>query len=142
MKYFLLIAFICFAFQSKAQAFQDTLIFTPKFTNIQIFNSEGKVVNLANAKKLAFNDSISLKYFRKAQVNKVFSTIIGGAGGFLIGFNLFGVIQTGDKSSLNALLVGIGLVGISAPFEIGAIKNTKKAVHAYNNWVVSKIKYK
>jgi len=135
-----MIVCICFAFQSKAQAFQDTLIFTPKFSNIQIFNSEGKVVNLDNAKKLAFNDSISLKYFRKAQVNKVFSTIIGGAGGFLIGFNMFGVIQTGNKSSLNALLVGIGLVGVSAPFEIGAIKNTKKAVQAYNHSIVSKIK--
>jgi hypothetical protein len=140
MKYFLMIACICFAFQSKAQAFQDTLIFTPKFSNIQIFNSEGKVVKISVAKKLAFNDSISLKYFRKAQVNKVFSTIIGGAGGFLIGFNLFGVIQTGNKSSLNALLVGIGLVGVSAPFEIGAIKNTKKAVEAFNHSVVSKIK--
>jgi len=140
MKYLLFFLCICFALQSKAQAFQDTLIFTPKFSNIQIFNSEGKVVKISVAKKLAFNDSISLKYFRKAQINKVFSSIIGGAGGFLIGFNIVGFIQKGDKSSLNALLVGIGLAGVSVPFEIGTIKNTKKAVQAYNHSVVSKIK--
>lgn len=68
---------------------------------------------------------------KKAKGNNVFASILGGAGGFLIGYPLGTAIGGGDPNWVMAG-IGAGLVIISIPISSGATKNARKAVDLYN----------
>jgi hypothetical protein len=70
-------------------------------------------------------------YFRKYKGNRGASNVFGFIGGFLAGYSL-GEAITGKKLNGGLLGSGLGVIGLSALFQIGANSNLKKAVEHYN----------
>jgi hypothetical protein len=70
-------------------------------------------------------------YFRKYKGNRGASNVFGFIGGFLVGYSL-GEAITGKKINGGLLGSGLGVIGLSALFQIGSNSNLKKAVEHYN----------
>lgn len=68
---------------------------------------------------------------QKARANKVFIDILGGAGGFMVGYPLGAALANGEPDWTLAG-VGAGLILASVPFTIKYNKKIKEAVDTYN----------
>ncbi|MET0394133.1 MAG: hypothetical protein ABW019_13365 [Chitinophagaceae bacterium] len=68
---------------------------------------------------------------QKAKTNNTLAFITGFIGGALIGYEI-GNAVAGKKVNGAVIGVGAGFIGISIPFGIGGVKNTKRAVYLYN----------
>jgi hypothetical protein len=90
---------------------------------------------------LAKENQIAYDCLKSGKGMNILGTIVGGAGGFMIGFPLGTAIAGGDA---NWTLVGIGVavVGISIPIAINANKKIKKGVEAYNSELLSRIDHR
>jgi hypothetical protein len=82
--------------------------------------------------KVMESNSDALKFIKKAKSNNVLTTILGGAGGALIGFPVESAIGSGDANWTLAG-IGVGLVAIGIPISLGVHTNTKKAIDLYNS---------
>lgn len=111
---------------------QDTLTIKKTFGGSSIYTASGDKISIANAIQWSDDNPQAKGYFRKAQTNVLFSNILDGVGGFLIGFQLGGAIVSGKVGSPESLLIGAGLIGVAIPFEIGKNRNLKIAVEFYN----------
>ncbi|MBL7969569.1 MAG: hypothetical protein JNK09_21395 [Prolixibacteraceae bacterium] len=69
--------------------------------------------------------------FKTAKSNYVAASIIGGAGGFMIGWPL-GAALAGGEANWTMAGIGAGLVAISIPFNVKFNKQVKHAVEKYN----------
>lgn len=67
-----------------------------------------------------------------AQSNSTVATIIGGVGGFLIGYTL-GTAVTGRDANWTVAAAGGGLIVVSIPFTIAANRHARRAVDLYNS---------
>ena len=86
----------------------------------------GKLVNAMES------NSEALKFMKKAKSNNVLASILGGAGGALIGFPI-GTAIGGGYANWTLVGIGAGLVAIGIPISSGVNKNGKKAVELYNS---------
>jgi hypothetical protein len=86
-------------------------------------------------KTLAPNEA-AYAYAKSAQANNTWATVIGGAGGFMIGWTL-GTALGGGEPNWTLAGIGAGLVGVSIPFTIKANRQAKKAVDTFNGSVGS-----
>ena len=86
----------------------------------------GKLVNAMES------NSEALTFMKKAKSNNVLASILGGAGGALIGFPIGTAIGGGD-ANWTVAGIGAGLVAIGIPISSGVNKNVNKAVELYNS---------
>lgn len=101
-----------------------------------------------NDKYLTTNDLVSImesnseayQLIKSAQSNKIFSQLLGGVGGFLIGWPVGSAIA-GDEPNWTMAIVGAGLVFISFPFSAKSNRKTKNAVDIYNAEFLSSLRY-
>lgn len=73
----------------------------------------------------------SAQYFNQSKAGTTISSILGFAGGFLVGFNL-GQAISGQQPQWAFSGVGAGLIAISIPISASANKKIKKAVTEFN----------
>ncbi|MEM8927860.1 MAG: hypothetical protein AAGC45_06635 [Bacteroidota bacterium] len=85
----------------------------------------GDLVNAMEGNREALN------LIKGARIDRNFSSVMGFAGGGLMGWSLGTAIGGGDANWTLAG-VGAGLIGLSIPFSSNAKKNTKRAVQTYN----------
>lgn len=129
---FFTIILLFISFSLSAQNNKDTLVFKPTFSDLNIYDINGAKVSVSEAKKLAVNNQLAVNYFKKAQMNNLLSLLFGVPGGFLVGYNI-GAAAGGGKFNSTLFFTGVGLIGVSVPFELAKVKNLKKAVQVYND---------
>ncbi|CAA0234271.1 hypothetical protein [Tenacibaculum maritimum] len=95
------------------------------------YTQNGNRMTMGKLVKVMKSNSEALKFMKKAKSNNVLASILGGAGGALIGFPIGTAIGGGDANWTLAG-IGAGLVAIGIPISSGANKNAKKAVELYN----------
>jgi outer membrane lipoprotein SlyB len=96
------------------------------------YTQNGNKMTMSKLVKVMESNSDALKFIKKAKSNNVLATILGGAGGALIGFPIGTAIGGGDANWTLAG-IGVGLVAIGIPISSGVNKNTKKAIDLYNS---------
>jgi len=78
------------------------------------------------------NNALAMGYLKSAKGNSGFATVLGYAGGFLIGYPI-GTAIGGGKPNWMLAAVGCGLIVIDIPIVSSANKKVRKAVNAYNH---------
>lgn len=113
----------------------DSIEITKSFGGYRFYqhNQQLSLKQLQN--QLQPNDA-AYKLVKSARGSNTFATILGAAGGFLVGWPLGTAIGGGDPNWTMAAIGG-GLIGVSVPVSIGANKKLKKAVAIYNDALVT-----
>ncbi len=96
------------------------------------YTQNGNRMTIAKLTKTMESNAEAFKFMKKAKSNHVLASILGGAGGALIGFPIGTAISGGDANWALAG-IGAGLVAIGIPISSGVNKNAKKAVDLYNS---------
>jgi len=73
----------------------------------------------------------AFKYIKKSKTNNTIGIITSVIGGFLVGFEA-GAAIGGKGIDWGVMGAGAGFIIIASPFDIGAKRNARKAVHLYN----------
>ena len=102
-----------------------------------------------NDKYLTMNDLVSIMESNKeayqlinsARSNKILSQLLGGVGGFLVGWQL-GTAIAGGEPNWTTAVIGGGIVFLSVPFSAKSNQKAKNAVDIYNAELSSVLKYK
>ncbi|PWG06145.1 hypothetical protein [Polaribacter aquimarinus] len=101
-----------------------------------MYMQDGKRLNAKQLTDLMKGNEKALSAIKKAKTNNTWATVLGGAGGFLVGFPIGTSIGGGDaKWELAA--VGAGLIVAAIPLNSAYNKHSKKAVNLYNNEISS-----
>ena len=95
------------------------------------YTLNNETLTLDKLEKTLQNNPTSIEYFNKAKSTKGIVTVLGYAGGFLIGYPL-GTMMGGGKANWTMAAIGCGFIAIAIPIASGADKNILKAVQAYN----------
>lgn len=95
------------------------------------FTQNGVVLTIDNLSSKVASNEESLRLINKAKSSATFATILGYAGGGLIGWPL-GTAIAGGKANWGIAGIGAGLVAIAFPVAKGADKKAKQAVELYN----------
>lgn len=82
-------------------------------------------------------NDMAYQQVKKAQSNNTISSIIGGVGGFMIGYPL-GTALGGGKPNWTMFGIGAGLVVISIPISNKCVKQVKSSVDIYNGGLSAK----
>lgn len=73
----------------------------------------------------------ALRAARSAQSNHTFASILGGAGGFLVGWPV-GTALGGGEPDWTLAGIGAGLIVLSIPVSLSSAKHAANAVDIYN----------
>ena len=95
------------------------------------FTQNGVVLTIDNLSSKVASNEESLRLINKAKSSATFATILGYAGGGLIGWPV-GTAIGGGKANWGIAGIGAGLLAIAFPVAAGADKKTKQAVELYN----------
>lgn len=95
------------------------------------FSQNGLVLTMDNLSSRVASNQESLRLINKAKTSVTFATILGYAGGGLIGWPV-GTAIGGGKANWGIAGIGAGLLAIAFPVAAGADKKTKQAVELYN----------
>lgn len=95
------------------------------------FTLNNETLTLDKLEKVLQNNPRSVEYFKKAKSTKGLITVLGYAGGFLVGYPI-GTMLGGGKANWTMAAIGCGLLVVAIPIASGADKNILKAVQAYN----------
>jgi hypothetical protein len=126
----LFLVFICTK-SVKAQSVTDSIrIYKGAFGNIYL--KDGKSLRGRTLYKVLSKNPETLPHITAAKTNNIFGNIFGGAGGFILGYQL-GSSYTRSRPNWFALSSGAVLAALQIPFEVARVKYTKKAVLVYNN---------
>ncbi len=125
-KILLLITTILTAFALNAQQIQAEKV----FGGYQ-FKLDGKALSLKEMKNILKPDAEAYKLIKSAKSNNDIASVLGGVGGFMIGWPLGTAMGGGDPEWIMAG-IGAGLVIVSFPLSSAASKKALKAVDKYN----------
>lgn len=95
------------------------------------FTQNGKALKMNELAAKVSANSEARKFMQSAKSNIGMSTVLGGAGGFLIGWPIGSAIGGGEPNWLLAA-GGVVLVGVSLPLSNSGYKKARKAVNIYN----------
>ena len=127
----LIILLFCAVNIASAQSSNDSIFMTTGFWNHQYYQN-GERVSFNHVGKQIKPNEEAFSYIKKARGNMVLGTVLGGAGGFLVGYHL-GLSTGGEKLNTNMLIAGIGLIALSIPLNNQFRKNTQTAIDIYNS---------
>lgn len=96
-----------------------------------MYVSNGKTLNIQNIESMVMNNTEAYQYVKKAKGSASFANVLSYAGGFLIGWNLGGLIS-GQEINLPTLGIGCGLIAVAIPIASSAGKKLKTGVGIYN----------
>ncbi|CAA9260918.1 MAG: hypothetical protein AVDCRST_MAG56-2528 [uncultured Cytophagales bacterium] len=113
-----------------AQAKSDS-IQTRKVFGGTRFELNGKQLTARKLSLMTRSNPAAQAEMKKARTNHALGSLISVAGGFLIGYQLGGLIR-GDQPNWLVAGAGVGLLGLSVPFGVGYNKHATRAVELYN----------
>lgn len=99
-----------------------------------LFYQSDERMNMSQLTRAMKANEQAYNEFKIAKSNYVAASIIGGAGGFMIGWPL-GAALAGGEANWTMAGIGAGLVAISIPFNVKFNKQVKHAVEIYNEGV-------
>ncbi|MCC7332984.1 MAG: hypothetical protein IT232_10305 [Flavobacteriales bacterium] len=135
-KLLLLLTLLLFTETSlKAQESTDTIQINKTFFGT-VFKLNDKPLKPKQINNMMKNYPEAYDEMTKARDLHIASDIIGGVGGFLVGWSV-GSAVSGGKISPNMFRLGAVLIGVSIPFHIFYDKKTTKVVRNYNQHIVS-----
>ncbi len=102
-----------------------------KVLGSNVYLQNGKRLTLKKITNLMEGNNKALAAIKKAKTNNVWSSIIGGAGGALVGFPIGTAIGGGD-AKWELAGVGAGLILVGIPLNSAYNKQSKKAIDLYN----------
>lgn len=91
----------------------------------------GKLMKMRDLVRVMEPNEEASMLIQKAQSSNTFATILGAAGGGLIGWSLGGAIG-GGEINWSLIGVGAGIIAIGIPISSNVNKNAKQAVELYN----------
>jgi len=134
----ILVAFYCAA-SGFSQAAGDTIEIQQKLGKVYL--TDGKPMLARDLYSLLnTNEEATLKV-KQAKSNLFPLYLFSIAGGFLIGWPL-GTAIGGGEANWTLALIGVGLVGLAIPFQVGYNKNIYQAVRIYNAGVQKSVSNK
>ena len=132
MKNIVIIVLIAICGSLFSQTVQDSIEIRKGLGNS--FRYQGKLLVPKKLKEIVSVNAEAAREVRRANTNLVFSSILGGSGGFLIGYPL-GVYIGGGKPIWSMAAVGAFAVLVSIPFSVAYNSHTTKAVRIYNEGI-------
>jgi len=96
-----------------------------------LFYQSDQRLNMSQLTRAMKANEQAYNEFKIAKSNYVAASIIGGAGGFMIGWPL-GAALAGGEANWTMAGIGAGLVAISIPFNVKFNKQAKIAVEKFN----------
>lgn len=130
-----LITLIAVGYNLNAQSSSGNIEVTKDFGGFK-YKVQGKDLTRSQLSQLLEKDKEAFRIMKRANTNNTFATIIGGAGGFLIGFPI-GSLIVGKEPAWGIAAIGGALALISFPLDIAFKKQTKEAVDLYNSNLTS-----
>lgn len=132
-KSILTLSFIIAIFTS---GFAQTIEFTKGFGGYT-FTQNGEKISTEEVTTQLNTNEESAQLLKKAKNQGILASIIGGAGGALVGYPI-GTAIGGGEANWAMAGVGAGIIAIGIPISISANKKTKKAIEIYNAGVKPK----
>jgi ABC-type cobalt transport system substrate-binding protein len=118
---------------SYSQTATDTISLVKSMGTYQFYQGRDKLT-VSQVKKLMKTNEPAYKKIKAADSNRVISSILGGIGGFMIGYPL-GTAAGGGKPEWAMLGIGAGFVAVAIPLNSSFNKRAKEAVGLYNNGI-------
>jgi hypothetical protein len=118
-----------------SQAVSDTITVKSFFGGCKVYQG-GKQLSLSQLGSAVESNELAYAQFKKAQSANIFSMILGGVGGFMMGYQLGGVIA-GREANSKMLGIGTGLAVISIPLTNKFVKQIRSTVDIYNGKIKS-----
>lgn len=109
---------------------QDT-IFMKKNLGTNIYYRNGNVINFITLQGMFDKNTESYNLMKKAKVHYGVAFVAAFTGGMFLGYSL-GQKLTSKPVNTQMLLAGVGLIGVSIPFNMMYNKKSLKAVRLYN----------
>ncbi len=96
------------------------------------YTQNGKEMKMGDLVNTMQSNANALGFIKKARTNNTIASILGGAGGALIGFPIGQSLGGGDANWTLAG-IGAGLIVVAIPISSSANKKAKQAVELYNS---------
>lgn len=122
---------LIFAFATIALCTAQQIEMTKVFGGYKFTQNE-KNLKMGSLVKVMESNQQAYQLIKKAQSNNTIASIIGFAGGGLIGWQI-GTSVSGGDANWTVAGIGAGLIAIGVPISISAIKKSKEAVELYNS---------
>ena len=133
MKAFFIVLVLCVfgVFQLNAQTFGQRIEAEKVFGGYK-FTRNGRTLSIKQLANVLEPNVAAYEALKPARTNTTIATILGGAGGFLVGWQLGSAIAGGEPNWIMAG-VGAGLIGISIPITAKSNRQALEAVEIYNS---------
>ena len=118
-------------FSATGQNQTDSIHVVKVFSGIR-YEQSGRILKFQDLEFIMNHDKAAYNYLKKSKSLYVFSSIISGCGGGLIGYPIGYGISTGYYN-LSLIVVGCGLVIVSIPISIACDNKIRTAVDTYNS---------
>lgn len=122
---------LTFAFATMTLCIAQQIEMTKVFGGYK-FTQNDKNLGMGGLVKTMESNQQAYKLIKKAQSNNTMATIIGFAGGGLIGWPI-GTAVAGGDANWTLAGIGAGLIAIGIPIASSANKKAKQAVELYNS---------
>ncbi len=96
------------------------------------YTQEGKRMTLKSLTAAVQSDRDAYRLMQKARTNNNIAMVLGGTGGFLLGYHLTDAL-TGDDPNWALVGIGAGLAVISIPISQSVHKDIEKAIDFYHD---------
>ncbi|MGB4846858.1 MAG: hypothetical protein WBP41_03020 [Saprospiraceae bacterium] len=127
----LLTVLACFSVCSmNGQTLTDSLYH--KMPSDYRYAQHGKRIPMQKLTAIMKTSPVAYEEYKKAQSSRFFSAIVGGAGGFMIGWSI-GDLIGGRKFNWTLAGIGAGLIIVNIPIHSTDVRHTRNAVHLYNS---------
>ncbi len=113
----------------------DSISMKKAFGGYQFYQGDKKL-NMKQLVALMEPDKQAYKMIKSAQSNNTIATILGYAGGFMVGYPL-GTSLAGGKPNWTVAGIGAGLIVVAIPISLKTSKQAKQAVNTYNSGLQS-----
>lgn len=134
MKKVVFVIILCeLSFQVFSQTSADSITMKKVFGGYQFFQGD-KRLNMSKLIETMQPNGQAYKEVKAAQSTYTLATIIGGAGGFMVGWPL-GTALAGGNPNWFMAGIGVGLIVISIPINQKFCKQAKTAVETFNGGV-------
>ncbi len=136
MKKIVLSLLVCLAFSlSYGQTIADSISIKKGFGGYKFYQHD-IMLSFSQLGNVLEPNAEAYEIFNKAQTNNKIATILGGTGGFLIGYPIGYAIGGGDPKWIMTV-VGAGIVSVAIPISLKSNRQAKSAVDIYNSSLVN-----
>jgi len=134
MKTFLFSALaLCFTLSLNAQS-DSPVVMEKKPLGGYVFSQHGERLRVKEVVDIMESNTAVYDQMKRAQTNYGWATVVGGAGGFLIGWPLGTALGGGDPE-WGMLAAGAVLVGVSIPITSKFVRQSQTAIALYNEGI-------